>query len=235
MIPAFANYLANLITGFSLAFGFVSILCSLEKHFTYACWAIIMSVIFDGIDGQIARKNPKPCDFGKELDSLVDVISFGIAPSILGYTFVYHDFNFFAPFALFFYLVCSVIRLAKYNVTPKDKLSNYFYGLPTTVSGGAVAAFILIYRRYTQSPPPVVFLLLVVIFALLMISKVRYANLENIRLLCRKPLAGFMVLCIVVLAVGSFYLATSVFLPEVAIFTLFVIYLISPFLLPKIV
>jgi len=79
------NYLANFLTVLSLFFGFLSIIFSLESHFTFASWAIILSVIFDGLDGQVARKNPVPSEFGKELDSLADVVSFGIAPSILGY------------------------------------------------------------------------------------------------------------------------------------------------------
>lgn len=83
------NLLANFLTGLSLIGGFAAIIYSLEGHFTFACWAIILSVIFDGLDGQIARKNPVPSEFGKELDSLVDVVSFGIAPLILGYVFVY--------------------------------------------------------------------------------------------------------------------------------------------------
>ena len=68
------NYLANSLTILSLFFGFISIVFSLESHFTFACWSIILSVLFDGLDGQVARKNPTPSEFGKELDSLVDVI-----------------------------------------------------------------------------------------------------------------------------------------------------------------
>ncbi len=94
------NFLANLLTGSSLLFGFVSIIFSLEGHFTFASWAIILSVVFDGVDGQVARKNPQPSAFGKELDSLVDVVSFGIAPSILGYVFIYQSFHFLATLAL---------------------------------------------------------------------------------------------------------------------------------------
>jgi len=122
------NYLANFLTVLSLFFGFLSIIFSLESHFTFASWAIILSVIFDGLDGQVARKNPVPSEFGKELDSLADVVSFGIAPSILGYIFIYRTFYFWATLALFIYLFCSVMRLAKYNITPKDKLADYFYG-----------------------------------------------------------------------------------------------------------
>lgn len=220
------NYLANFITGLSLICGFISIIFSLESHFTFASWAIILSVLFDGIDGQIARRNPIPSGFGKELDSLVDVVSFGIAPSILGYIFVYRHFYLWVTSALFIYLVCSVTRLAKFNITPKEKLVNYFYGLPTTVSGGVLASFILIYRKYTRLPPPLIFLFIVLSLAFLMVSRVRYLNLDGL----------IQVLGKLVLPILAVTLIAFIFLPEITIFTLFLIYLIfSPFMVRRIV
>lgn len=187
------NYLANFLSGLSLAGGFFSVIFSLKNHFTYASWAIILSVIFDGLDGQIARRNPVPSEFGKELDSLVDVVSFGIAPSILGYIFVYRNFSYVAISVLFIYLVCSVTRLAEYNITAKEKLANYFYGLPTTVSGGILASFILIYRKYTRLPSPFIFLLIVLGLSFLMVSKVRYPNLDGLKqILEKKDIALFI-------------------------------------------
>ncbi|MFH1414063.1 MAG: CDP-diacylglycerol--serine O-phosphatidyltransferase, partial [Candidatus Omnitrophota bacterium] len=125
------NLLANILSNLSLFCGFISIILSLERHFTFSAWAIIISVIFDGIDGQVARRNPIPSAFGKELDSLVDVVAFGIAPSVLGYVFIYDHFHVIAALLLFSYLLCSVLRLAKYNITAKEELANCFIGLPT--------------------------------------------------------------------------------------------------------
>ncbi len=227
------NYLANFLTSSSLIFGFVSIIFSLERHFTYASWAIILSVIFDGLDGQIARKNPIPSEFGKELDSLVDVVSFGIAPAILGYIFIYRDFYLLATLALLFYLFCSVMRLAKYNITPKDKLANYFCGLPTTISGGILASFILIYRKKGDIALPqyfpVIFLLMVLILAVLMISRVRYLNLDGlIQVLGKKT--KLIVLALVILFILAAFLRKA----GVSIFALFLIYLIfSPFMVKR--
>lgn len=220
------NLLANFLTILSLVFGFISLIFSLENHFTFASWAIILSVIFDGLDGQIARRNPLPSEFGKELDSLVDVVSFGIAPSVLGYIFVYRDFYLWATLALFIYLFCSVMRLAKYNITPKEALVNYFYGLPTTASGGFLASFILIYRKYTRLPPPFIFLLLVLLLAFLMVSRVKYLNLDGLK-------QTFGTKLLLILAIG---LISAIFFPEITIFALFLIYLLfSPFMVRKIV
>jgi len=221
------NYLANLITLLSLGCGFISIIFSLEGHFTFASWAIILSVILDGLDGQVARRNPIPSEFGKELDSLVDVVSFGISTSILGYIFVYRHFHPWATLALFIYLVSSIMRLAKFNITTKDELSYYFSGLPTTAAGGVLASFILIYRRYTQSPPPVIFLFIVLLLSFLMISKIRYPNLDALKqLLKRNKFLDLAILSILLTVLIIFFLLTSMFLPEIMIFTLFVIYLI---------
>lgn len=232
------NILANFLTVLSLLCGFISIIFSLESHFTFASWAIILSVVFDGLDGQIARRNPIPSEFGKELDSLVDVISFGIAPSVLGYIFIYREFYLWATLALFIYLFCSVMRLAKYNITPKEKLVNYFYGLPTTASGGILASFILIYRKKQEMllpsfipkillPTfiPVIFLFLVLLLAFLMISRVKYLNLDGLKQLLGEKTKLTVLVLVILLIVASFLRKVGV-----AVFMLFLIYLIfSPF------
>jgi CDP-diacylglycerol--serine O-phosphatidyltransferase len=236
------NYFANLLTGLSLLFGFLSIVFSLESHFTFACWAIILSAIFDGLDGQIARKNLIPSEFGKELDSLVDVVSFGIAPTILGYMFVYIRFQFLAAISLFIYLVCSVFRLAKYNITAKEKMASYFIGLPTTVSGGVLASFVLIYRRKQNMMFPeylpdillpkfisVLFLLIVLILSFLMVSRIKYLNLDGLKQLFGRK-TGLLVLAIALMLIIAAFLNKA----GVTLFAIFLIYLIfSPFVVKR--
>ncbi|MCX5706118.1 MAG: CDP-diacylglycerol--serine O-phosphatidyltransferase [Candidatus Omnitrophica bacterium] len=214
------NTLANLLTSLSLFCGFASVIFSLEGQFTLASWAIILAVVFDGLDGQVARLNQASSEFGKQFDSLVDVVVFGMAPSILGYTFVYKDFHIFATLSLFIYLLASVVRLAQYNLTPSDKMTTFFYGLPTTVSGGFLASFILICRKYAQSPPPLIFLLLVLLLAFLMVSRVRYLNLDGLRLALKKSI-------MVVLVIAAI---AAIFFPQVVIFLFFTFYIVlAPF------
>lgn len=236
------NFLANLITLLSLACGFISIIFSLEHHFTYASWAIILSVILDGMDGQIARRNPLPSEFGKELDSLADVVSFGIAPSLLGYIFIYIHFHFWAVLALFGYLTCSVLRLAKYNITSKEKAVNYFLGLPTTVSGGILASFILIYRKkeemflpnfmpdlFFPRFAPVIFLFLVVALSFLMVSRVRYLNLDGIKKFFGKKMKFALLAGAALLGVAHYFSKAGLVL-----FAAFLIYLIfSPIVVKR--
>ncbi|MDD4980137.1 MAG: CDP-diacylglycerol--serine O-phosphatidyltransferase [Candidatus Omnitrophica bacterium] len=228
------NLLANSLTFLSLACGFLSVIFSLEAHFTFAAWAIILSVIFDGLDGQVARRNSIPSAFGKELDSLVDVVSFGIAPALLGYIFICRHFYFWATAALFIYLCSSVMRLAKYNITAKEKMVNYFYGLPTTVSGGILASFILIYIKGKDISPlpqyvPVVFLLLVLLLAFLMVSRVRYLNLDGLKQLLGKQVRFTVLILFILLILIAFSKKAGV-----GIFTLFLIYLLfSPFVVKR--
>jgi CDP-diacylglycerol--serine O-phosphatidyltransferase len=230
------NSLANLLTILSLMFGFLSIIFSLESHFTFASWSIIISVIFDGLDGQLARKNPVSSEFGKELDSLVDVVSFGIAPSILGYVFVYEHFQLLAALALFIYLLCSILRLAKYNITPKEKLTNYFIGLPTTASGALLASFILIYRKkqamiipgfmpdiFLPQYIPEIFLLIVLILSVLMVSRVKYLNLDGLKLFFGKK-SGLLTFAIALILIIAVFLNKA----GVTLFTIFLIYLLFP-------
>ncbi|MBU1905819.1 MAG: CDP-diacylglycerol--serine O-phosphatidyltransferase [Candidatus Omnitrophica bacterium] len=236
------NLLANILTNLSLFCGFISIILSLERHFTFAAWAIIISVIFDGIDGQIARRNPIPSAFGKELDSLVDVVAFGIAPSVLGYVFIYDHFHVIAALFLFSYLLCSVLRLAKYNITAKEELANCFIGLPTTASGGILASFLLIYRRKEDMfiPPflpdilspqfmPITFLLLVLILSFLMVSRVRYLNLDGLKKILGKHIKLTVPIFLILLILAGL---TQKF--GIGLFTLFLIYLIfSPFVVKR--
>jgi len=231
------SYLANCLTGISLFCGSLSIIFSLEGHFTFAAWAIILSVIFDGLDGQVARRNSSSSEFGKELDSLVDVVSFGIAPAMLGYIFVYGQYRVSGALVLFIYLACSVFRLAKYNITTKEKTANYFMGLPTTVSGGVLASFILMFRKQDQGFCkffasltsaqcfPIIFLLIMLVLAFLMVSKIKYLNLDGLRLFMGEKTKFLVSIIILILAIAIIFNKAGIVL-----FLSFLIYLIfSPF------
>jgi len=236
------NYLANFLTTLSLFFGFISVIFSLESHFTFAAWAIILSVIFDGLDGQVARLNPVPSEFGKELDSLVDVVAFGIAPSLLGYVFIYKDFQAWAAVALFVYLLCSVLRLAKYNITAKEEMSDHFIGMPTTASGGMLASFILIYRKQedmllpefvpsvlSAQNTPFIFLFLSLVLAFLMVSHVPYLNLDGLKQFLGRKTKLVILALLIILIVGGFFSKAGIVL-----FAFFSIYLLfSPFVVKR--
>jgi CDP-diacylglycerol---serine O-phosphatidyltransferase len=222
---------ANLCTGLSLLGAFCSIIFSLESYYTLSAWAILFSVLLDGIDGQIARLNNKATDLGRELDSLVDVVAFGVAPSVLGYSYVYMEFHLLASVGLFGYLLASVVRLAYYNVIPKGEAVGHFRGLPTTAGGGLVASFILVHRRFMGMPWHPLFLGMIVLLALLMVSRIAYPDLKSLLTLfmANRPLRlGILGACILVCAAVSLY--AGFFVPEAIFLSLFLMYLLfAPF------
>lgn len=227
------NFLANIVTGLNLFSGFLAIIFSLERHFTLAGWAILLSLVFDGLDGQIARINPVPSQFGKQMDSLVDVVSFGISPLILTFVFLYDKLHLKTVPFLFCYLICSIIRLAKYNTAPKEKINNSFSGLPITAGGGLIASFILFSNGLNIEPVRALIVLVLVISFMMVMFGARYPNLNALTKLFNynKPVFAAIVLLSFSGSVIS-YIFTSLFLPEAVILVFLLIYLIfSPFML----
>lgn len=227
------NFLANIVTGLNLFSGFLAIIFSLERHFALAGWAILLSLVFDGLDGQIARINPVSSQFGKQMDSLVDVVSFGAAPLILVFVFLYEDLYLRTVPFLFCYLLCSIIRLAKYNIAPKEKIMNSFSGLPITASGGLIASFIIFSNGLNIKPVRILIALILFISFMMVSFRVRYPNLNVITQLFKRNKAVFITIILLSLSGPAMFFAhSSLFLIETAILAVLLIYLIfSPFML----
>mgnify|MGYP001193162464 CR=1 FL=1 len=153
---------------------------------------------------------------------MVDVVCFGVAPIILGQLFTGMHYLSGLP-VFFFYLACSVIRLAKYNISAKDGVRNYFTGLPTMLSAGILASFILVSK--TEG----LFVMFTVLLSALMVSKIKYPNLDGVRGFLGKKtkIVSLILLCLFILALA--YLREGLF-----IFIIFLIYLIfSPFMVKR--
>ncbi len=227
------NILANIITGLNLFSGFLAIIFSLERHFSLAGWAILLSLFFDGLDGQIARINPASSQFGKQMDSLVDVVSFGTAPLILTFVFLYDDLHLRTIPFLFCYLICGIIRLAKYNIAPKEKIINSFSGLPITASGGLIASFIIFSNGLNIKPVRILIALILFISFMMVSFRVRYPNLNVITQLFKRNKAVFVTIILLSLSGPvMFFVHSSLFFPETVILAFLLIYLIfSPFML----
>lgn len=149
--------LGNLITWLSLAGGFGSILASISEEYAIAAGLIFFSIICDFFDGRAARRAGKATAFGTEVDSLTDLVSFGIAPVILGFM------HYSTPLAIFAYLMnlsAAVFRLARYNVLHK---LHYFIGMPITWNAVIVLMAGLFHVPYTYWP--VVYILSAILMA----------------------------------------------------------------------
>jgi CDP-diacylglycerol--serine O-phosphatidyltransferase len=186
-----------------------------NDHFANAAKAIGFAVFFDGLDGWIARMTNTVSDFGRELDSLADVITFGIAPAVLAFVwgvqfiqvplpgqFGTHLLR-FGYFVSFFYLLCGAARLARFNIQSHPVLKNpgrpdrkYFAGMPIPAGAGFVAAVVFFFDSepvqnvYFSS----LWLAAMVCVALLMVSTWRYPSFKQLRV--NKPRSTLLVLLV---------------------------------------
>jgi CDP-diacylglycerol--serine O-phosphatidyltransferase len=180
------------------------------EHFAVAAKTIGFAVVLDGLDGRIARMTNTTSEFGRELDSLADIISFGIAPAVLAYTwgvqFVASSLNpatldqlqRAGKFLAFLFLVCGAARLARFNVQKNPQPKNpgaphrkYFVGLPIPAAAGMVAAVVYAFDSYpiTDFIPAVAWLMLLSLLSFLMVSTWRYWSFKDLNLLRpRSPL-----------------------------------------------
>jgi CDP-diacylglycerol--serine O-phosphatidyltransferase len=208
--------LPNLMTAGNLFCGFVAIIRCIQAKFAstaegldsafldtvartpaelyeQAIWFILAAVIFDMLDGRMARLTRKESLFGKEFDSLADVVSFGLAPALLVFFLLLTPTEEFplvrtiGGLVGFFYLLCAAVRLARFNVLttpllphadryPKDD----FFGLPAPAAAGTVSSIVLVLNRF-DLPSGALFLpILMILIALLMVSSVRYPSLKTL-------------------------------------------------------
>jgi CDP-diacylglycerol--serine O-phosphatidyltransferase len=171
----------NLFTISSIFCGFYAILHATSTdaphRFTKAAVAIIFAVLFDMFDGRAARATRTESAFGVQMDSLADVISFGLAPAVLAYKWSLEGFGLTGLAAAFVFCVCGALRLARFNVlAAAHKTSKYFLGMPIPLAAGNISALVLLHSRagiVEPGPRPLV-LVLVLLLAALMISSIHY-------------------------------------------------------------
>lgn len=181
--------LPNLFTVSSIFCGFYAItLCmgdSQAIHLYRAAIAIFFGMFFDMFDGRVARLTRTQSEFGVQLDSLADLVSFGAAPGVLLYRWALADMGFWGVFIAFVYVACGALRLARFNVLASREPGSlkYFVGLPIPLAAGTVVALVMSSYPYERPTPggeagvAIVTLLL----AGLMVSNVRYRTFKDLR------------------------------------------------------
>lgn len=181
--------LPNLFTVSSIFCGFYALTLCLSAqpepiHLYRAAVAIFFGMFFDMFDGRVARLTRTQSEFGVQLDSLADVISFGVAPGILLYKWMLADLGFIGVVVGFVYCACGALRLARFNVlaTREPGSSKYFVGLPIPLAAGAVVSIVM--SSYPFDPPfltPVAVAVIALLLAALMVSNVRYRTFKDLR------------------------------------------------------
>jgi CDP-diacylglycerol--serine O-phosphatidyltransferase len=223
-------FLPNLMTAGNLFCGFVAvIMCiqarleaiapgtyahSAEEHYKWAVWLILGAVIFDSLDGRLARLGGRQSLFGAEFDSVADVVSFGVAPALMVFLLIlsptqgYPIFRKIGWFIGFIYLLCAAVRLARFNVItnpllhpPKDSNKD-FVGLPVPAAAGTVVSLVLLLLHVSednQAPHELALILpvLLLVIAVLMVSTIRYPSFKQVDWQTRTRFRTFIVIIII--------------------------------------
>ena len=195
--------LPNLFTASSIFVGVISIVEASKEHFVLASWLILLALIFDGLDGRIARMTNTTSQFGVEFDSLADIISFGIAPAMLLYFFIGHEYGRFGILVSALYVIFGAIRLARFNISTAKTDPNVFIGLPIPTAAIFISMWILLFHKYTLENYSIVLLLLALSVAILMVSNFRYPSFKKVQL--DKPMV-FKTMILFVLVASLLYL-----------------------------
>ena len=172
--------LPSAFTMANLFFGFYAIVAATRGDFAWAGWFIVWAAVTDLLDGRIARFTRTGSAFGGELDSLVDAISFGVAPAFIMYTLYFSDgsWNWVLPFV---YVMAVVVRLARFNVEQGGEAKRHFHGLPSPTPGMILATFYPFsqtpfFQTYLAAMPwPRIMGILLIVLGALMLSNIPYA------------------------------------------------------------
>lgn len=213
--------LPNLITAGGIFAGFYVIIATTDGNYATAAWFILLAAIFDGLDGKVARLTGTSSKFGVELDSLADVISFGVAPGVLLYVWALRPFGKLGWLAAFLYVICGALRLARFNVQVSTVESKRFVGMPIPAAACIVATCVLLFYELggTGTIKMVSMVALVFLLAFLMICNIEYLSLKDPELFKRQP---FMMLVIAIML-----LIVIVAKPEIMLFLIGMTYLVS--------
>ena len=156
-------------------FGFLAILNAIEGHITTACWFILGAALLDGLDGKVARLSGSASQFGVELDSLADFLSFGVAPAVVVYTIRLNDLGRWGWIISILFIMAAAYRLARYNVMADTEEKKDFVGLPVPIAAMTLVAFIIFcYKIWGDLEYSEYLISMIVLFAILMVSQVQY-------------------------------------------------------------
>lgn len=179
--PPIAYLLPNFFTAASIFTGFYAIALALESSFSEAAWFIFLALIFDGLDGRVARMTNTASHFGVEFDSLADIVAFGVAPALLMYLYIGESYGRIGIVASALFIIFGAVRLARFNVTTSRIEPSVFIGLPIPTAAIMIATAVLLLERYEEyGELKFLMLPLGAALAVLMVSNIRYPSFKKI-------------------------------------------------------
>ena len=198
--------LPNLLTTCGLFAGFYAIVAAMRGDFGHAAIAIYIAMIMDGLDGRVARLTNTQSAFGAEYDSLADVVSFGIAPSLVAYSWGLMSLGKPGWLVAFFYAAATALRLARFNtkVGDEDAPKKYFQGLPSPAAAGLVAGMVWVAHEYGVPGLKLWDLaaLVTLITAALMVSNVPYHSFKEVDLKGKIPFVALLAVLVSIVCIS---------------------------------
>ena len=221
--------LPNLVTTGGLFAGFYSIVASIDGNFPAAAWAIFAAMFLDGLDGRVARLTSTASEFGREYDSLADMVSFGLAPAIVIYQWGVERLAEYGAvwgrlgwLAAFLYVAAAAFRLARFN-TNAGQDRRFFQGLASPAAAAGVAGMVWLATHYGieryELPALVAGITVTAIAGLLMMSRFAYVSFKDISTGKRVRFANLLLIPLVIIVIAIE--------PQVTIFGLFLVYAAS--------
>ncbi len=208
--------LPNLFTTANFFCGIVALSWIFQGRFQSAAFIVLLAMVFDFVDGQVARFYNATSRFGLEYDSLADFLTFGITPAFLIYRYFLIDWGRVGIGLAFLYAVFAALRLARFNTQAKAEEKDNFVGLPSPVSAGVLLSFFILIYRLNLTGWEKALPFLMILLSWLMISNFTYPTLVTLQLKRKKPFLYLVAICLV----GVIFL----FWVEVGLFVGFVSY-----------
>ncbi|MER2494462.1 CDP-diacylglycerol--serine O-phosphatidyltransferase [Catenovulum sediminis] len=213
--------LPNLLTTAGLFSGFYAVIASMNNQFESAAVAIFVAMIFDALDGRVARMTHTQSAFGAEYDSMADMVSFGIAPALVAYNWALADLGKIGWLAAFIFTAGAALRLARFNTTIDTADKRYFKGLASPAAAAVVAGMVWLGADHELNPDSFGFVavLITVLTGLLMVSNFRYSSFKEVDWKASVPFIAILLVVLVFVVV-----ATE---PALVLFSLFSLYALS--------
>jgi CDP-diacylglycerol--serine O-phosphatidyltransferase len=214
--------LPNMLTLCALFSGFYAIIAGMSGNFNEAGWAILIAGILDGLDGRIARLTNTQSAFGAQFDSLSDMVSFGVAPALIMFSWAFAPLGRLGWAASFIYVSCAALRLARFNVQLGTVDKRFFVGLQSPLAAGVVTFLPWVGYKYGLEVTPLVAYscaMLTVFIGFLMISNYHYSSFKELQFKGTVPYMVFVLVVIMLVVVAQS--------PHEVLLTMAVVYALS--------
>jgi CDP-diacylglycerol--serine O-phosphatidyltransferase len=220
--------LPSILTTFGLFCGFYAVIASIKGNFEIAAMAIFFAMLWDALDGRVARMTNTQTAFGAEYDSMADLISFGVAPAILVYQWTLTGMGKIGWVAAFIYAACAALRLARFNTQVGIADKRYFQGLPSPAAAAVLAGMIGLYEwlpgqgyelGLSATSENVIGWLIAVVCGILMVSNVRYHSFKEVNFKGRSSFRLLLLAALIIIVIA--------YEPPLVLFTFFFLYMLS--------